>query len=390
MSASPASASASASAVDDSLYSRQLYVLGVEAQHRLQSSRVLLTGLSGLGCEVAKNVTLAGVQALDLLDEQPCSERDRGSHFAIQQSHVEQRLSRAAASLPFLRELNPYVHVNALSGLSVLQAVQRGAYSAVLMCDLPLSEQLAVNAECHARSIPFLSASSLGLFGVVFVDVGASFVVSDPSGEPAVRGLLSHISNAADGVVTVHEESRHGLSDGDTVTFEEVEGMTQINHQPPCAVRVLSPFTFSIGDTRALPPYTGNSGYFQQVKQPVTVSTHTLEQQLMKPTLLTEFTCERELHVLHLALEEWRQQHGHGQLPSPAQFAHSQQVVDMAQSIAARLTPPLPALSASSLALLTRLARISSCSLSPVCSYLGGVAGQEVLKAVTGKFTPLQ
>ena len=379
-----------AASVDESLYSRQLYVLGVEAQQRLQASRVLICGLDGLGVEVAKNVTLAGVQCVDLLDDRRCSESDRASQFAIQAAHVQQSVSRAAASLPFLRDLNPYVQVNVLSGLSALEAVRRGSYGAVLLCGLTLAEQLAVNAECHSRSIPFLSAAALGLFGVVFVDVGRSFVVSDATGEPPARGLVSHISNATEGVVTVHEESRHGLSDGDLVTFEEVEGMTAINHQPPRAVRILSPFTFSIGDTSALTAYTGNKGYFQQVKQPITISTQTLEQQLSKPALLTEFTCERELHVLNMALEEWRQQHGGGQLPSPAQPSHSQQVVDMAQSIGARLTPPQPALSPASTELLRRLARISSCSLSPVCSYLGGVAGQEVLKAVTGKFNPLQ
>ena len=387
---SPAAAMATAAEVDDSLYSRQLYVLGVEAQRRLQAARVLIAGLDGLGVEVAKNVTLAGVQCVDLLDDRVCSERDRGSQFAISASHVQHSTSRAAASLPFLRDLNPYVQVNVVSGSDVLQAVQRGAYCAVLMCGLPLADQLAVDAECHSRSIPFLSASALGLFGSIFVDVGRSFVVSDATGEPPVRGLVSHISNAVDGVVTVHEESRHGLSDGDLVTFEEVEGMSAINNQPPRAVHVLSPFTFSIGDTSALPAYTGNGGYFQQVKQPTTITMRTLEQQLNKPTLLTEFTCERELHVLYLALEEWRQQHGRGLLPSPTQPSHTEQVMDIAQSIGARLTPPLPALSPSSTAVLRRLARISSCSLSPVCSYLGGVAGQELLKAVTGKFNPLQ
>jgi len=38
--------------------------------YRLRAARVLLIGVGGLGAEVAKNVVLAGVQSLTLLDDQ--------------------------------------------------------------------------------------------------------------------------------------------------------------------------------------------------------------------------------------------------------------------------------------------------------------------------------
>ena len=34
---------------------------------------------------------------------------------------------------------------------------------------------------------------------------------------------MSHISQAEQGVVTVHDEQRHDLEDGELVTFEELE-----------------------------------------------------------------------------------------------------------------------------------------------------------------------
>ncbi|CAM9193803.1 unnamed protein product, partial [Heterosigma akashiwo] len=46
-------------AIDESLYSRQLYVLGKDAQQRISTSKVLISGLSGLGAEIAKNLILA-------------------------------------------------------------------------------------------------------------------------------------------------------------------------------------------------------------------------------------------------------------------------------------------------------------------------------------------
>lgn len=40
--------------IDESLYSRQLYVLGAEAMKKMSASNVLIVGLLGLGVEIAK------------------------------------------------------------------------------------------------------------------------------------------------------------------------------------------------------------------------------------------------------------------------------------------------------------------------------------------------
>lgn len=41
--------------IDESLYSRQLYVLGHEAMKRMGSSNVLIVGLKGLGVEIGEH-----------------------------------------------------------------------------------------------------------------------------------------------------------------------------------------------------------------------------------------------------------------------------------------------------------------------------------------------
>ena len=40
--------------IDESLYSRQLYVMGREGQARMANSDVLIVGLNGLGVEIGK------------------------------------------------------------------------------------------------------------------------------------------------------------------------------------------------------------------------------------------------------------------------------------------------------------------------------------------------
>ena len=45
--------------IDESLYSRQLYVLGHEAMKRMSSSHVLIAGLRGLGVEIGRSYLIA-------------------------------------------------------------------------------------------------------------------------------------------------------------------------------------------------------------------------------------------------------------------------------------------------------------------------------------------
>lgn len=45
------------------------YVLGHEAMKHLQTSSVLVSGLRGLGVEIAKNIILGGVKAVTLHDQ---------------------------------------------------------------------------------------------------------------------------------------------------------------------------------------------------------------------------------------------------------------------------------------------------------------------------------
>lgn len=67
--------------------------------------------------------------------------------------------------------------------------------------------------------------------------------------------------------MTCLDETRHGLEDGDFVTFSEVQGMTELNGCEPRKVTVKGPYTFNIGDTSNLSDYKAG-GIFTQVKMP--------------------------------------------------------------------------------------------------------------------------
>lgn len=82
------STSRASSDIDEGLYSRQLYVLGHDAMRRMATSDVLISGLGGLGVEVAKNVILGGVKSVTLHDEAVCQISDLGSQFYLTQDDI--------------------------------------------------------------------------------------------------------------------------------------------------------------------------------------------------------------------------------------------------------------------------------------------------------------
>ena len=82
----------------------------------------------------------------------------------------------------------------------------------------------------------------------------------------AVRHLRTGVQGK-DAIVTCLDETRHGLEDGDFVTFSEVKGMVELNGCEPRKVSVKGPYTFSIGDTGTFGEYK-TGGNFTQVKMP--------------------------------------------------------------------------------------------------------------------------
>lgn len=95
--------------IDESLYSRQLYVLGHEAMKRMSASNVLVVGLKGLGVEIAKNIALAGVKSLTLYDPGQAALPDLSSQFFLRPDDVGKPRDQVTA--PRVAELNSYTPV---------------------------------------------------------------------------------------------------------------------------------------------------------------------------------------------------------------------------------------------------------------------------------------
>ncbi|KAK7538479.1 ubiquitin-activating enzyme E1 [Phyllosticta citribraziliensis] len=370
--------------IDESLYSRQLYVLGHEAMKRMGSSNILVVGLRGLGVEIAKNIALAGVKSLTLFDPKPATIQDLSSQFFLHPEDVGK--PRASVTIPRVSELNPYVPIrehaakDLTSDLSLLKQ-----YQCVVLTDTTLRDQLLIADFCHQNGIYVVISDTFGLFGHVFTDFGKNFTCGDPTGENPTSGIVAAIDE--DGTVSALDETRHGLEDGDYVTFSELEGMEGLNESAPRKVTVKGPYTFNIGDVSGLGQYK-RGGLFHQVKMPKIMDFEPLSEQLKKPKILesdfAKFDRPPQLHVGVQALHAFAEQHN-GVFPRPHHQADAAEVFKIAQSLAGEGEDKVEL----DEKIIKELSFQAQGDLSPIAAFFGGLVAQEVLKSVSGKFHPI-
>uniref|UniRef100_A0A0A9FJR8 Pco115798 n=1 Tax=Arundo donax TaxID=35708 RepID=A0A0A9FJR8_ARUDO len=68
-------------AQETALYDRQIRVWGVDAHKRLSKAHVLVCGMNGTTIEFCKNIVLAGVGSLSLMDDNIVTEDDMNTNF---------------------------------------------------------------------------------------------------------------------------------------------------------------------------------------------------------------------------------------------------------------------------------------------------------------------
>ncbi|KAF5647264.1 ubiquitin-activating enzyme E1 [Fusarium sp. NRRL 52700] len=369
--------------IDESLYSRQLYVLGHEAMKRMGASNVLIVGLKGLGVEIAKNIALAGVKSLTLYDPAPVQIADLSSQFFLTPSDVGK--PRDEVTVPRVAELNAYtpVKLHQSPGLDS-ELSQFDKYQVVVLTNAPIHQQKAIGDYCHSKGIYVVIADTYGLFGSVFCDFGEKFTCIDPTGETPLNGIVAGIDE--EGLVSALDETRHGLEDGDYVTFSEVEGMEALNGAEPRKITVKGPYTFSIGDVSGLGQYK-RGGMYQQVKMPKVINFKDFTTALKEPEFLisdfAKFDRPQQLHLGFQALHAF--QLTHKRLPNPMDDDDAIVVLGAAKKFAEQegLDIELDE------KLLKELSYQAQGDLNPMAAYFGGIVAQEVLKAVSGKFQPI-
>ena len=386
--------------LDTNLYSRQIGTFGMETMGKLIKMKVLLVGMRGLGVEIAKNIILAGPKEVTIYDPTKVIINDLGANFYLQPSDVGTK-RRDEACLHQLAELNPYVHCQVMEGDDILAQVKN--FNIIVITEVMERELLLkINDFCHENKIGFIYAATLGISGFTFVDFGKEHFIRDKNGEECKTYLCRIITHDKLGAVTIDDSigggSKITFSAGDYVTFKEVTGMTELNDGKPRQVtKIISPISFSIGDTSTYGDYTGG-GIIEQVKVPIPVSYSPLRERLDVPYVdhapdpidFSKSGRNELLHCAFLAIHDYYSKNK--SLPELNNEEQAKTVLEKAREIynEAKKTDAKWIKNAQEFddKIVMIIAKCARAEISPICAFLGGIVAQEIVK-LTGKYTPI-
>ncbi|KNA22993.1 hypothetical protein SOVF_028830 [Spinacia oleracea] len=160
---------------ETALYDRQIRVWGADAQRRLSKAHVLIGGMKGTIAEVCKNIVLAGVGSVTLVDDSPVTEESLNANFLIPSDEtLYEGRSIAEVCCDSLKDFNPMVHVSAEKGdLSSLSTEILEKFDVVIVSGCSLSTKKAINGKCRklSKRIAFYSVDCRDSCGEIFVDL---------------------------------------------------------------------------------------------------------------------------------------------------------------------------------------------------------------------------
>lgn len=188
--------------------------------------------------------------------------------------------------------------------------------------------------------------------------------------------------------------------------------MVELNGCEPKKVKVLGPYTFSIGDTTGYSEYI-RGGVATQVKMPKTISFKSYTDALANPEFVMtdygKFDHPQTLHVAFEALYVYIEKNS--RLPRPWNNDDAQEFLGIAKQLSTEeLKEDLLLTFAKvcifyngvnfnyryekfncklNLKIIFFLIKTSAGELNPINAIFGGIIGQEVMKACSGKFGPI-
>ncbi|OAA54104.1 sumo activating enzyme [Niveomyces insectorum RCEF 264] len=160
------------------LYDRQIRLWGMRAQERIRSAHVLLITIRALGNEIAKNLVLAGIGSLTIVDHQHVTEADLGAQFPQRAAAAGAAaaavvgMNRAVAASVQLRAMNPRVRV--FVDESDIRTKGPGffaPFNLVIATDLNPDVLNIINTATRLVDRPFYAAHTYGYFGYIFADL---------------------------------------------------------------------------------------------------------------------------------------------------------------------------------------------------------------------------
>uniref|UniRef100_I3JLL4 SUMO-activating enzyme subunit 1 n=1 Tax=Oreochromis niloticus TaxID=8128 RepID=I3JLL4_ORENI len=322
-------------------YDRQIRLWGLDAQKRLRGSRVLLAGLGGLGAEVAKNLILAGVKGLTLLDHEQVSEESCRAQFLV--PVTAQGQNRAKASLERAQNLNPMVEVHAdpdrIEDKPDDFFLQ---FDAVCLTGCSRDLMIRVDQLCSKHKIKVFCGDVYGYYGYMFCNLGQAhnYVEEKPK-------VVKPSGESNDGP----EAKKAKVDPNETTMVKKTASF--------CTLKEALEVDWTSEKAKAGLKRTPVDYFLLQAEARMSVALHPVGS-----LVLLKFRTDK------------------GRDPDPQSFPEDSQLLRQIRD------DVLESLSLNSDLLSDDFISYCFSEMSPVCAVVGGVLGQEVVKALSQRDAP--
>lgn len=353
------------SEIDKTLYSRQLYAIGKDAQEALKNTSVLISGITGLGVEIAKNLILTGVKSVTLHDNGNIRLKELSTNYYANFEDIGKLRTTVQNELS---KLNPYVNVTINNDKLTENLIKR--HHIVIICDkLPIN-LVSINEICRQYKTKFIVANTIGLLGIIFCDFGNDFTIVDQDGEIPSTGILLE-SN--EDVISTNEP--HKLYIGDNITMT-INGNETFNDT---ISKVIDLQNFKITNNKIQNGKLINSSFIQN-KTSLTLNFKPLSESLNDPQFTNvyteDFSRQNLLHNFMFALGVFLMKHN--SYPRPWNDEDANEILLSVKHE-----------NESQEQAIKKLCYTCSGKIILMDSIIGSIVAQEVVKATTKKYTPI-
>lgn len=341
------------------IYDRQIRLWGLNAQSRLRQSRVLMLGFNGVASEVAKILVLAGIDTLTIVDDQELTEEDLCSNLFCRTKNEGAKF-RTHAVEEKLKTLNPLVKVN-IDNSSILEKSAKDfkKHDLVTLHSFINIEHIAsIDQACLENSVKFYLVLDYGCFGFMFNDLGREFkFIHEQYKEMNEKKCLSERTGKALDPICLSD-----CYDSD----EDARPKKRQRFEDPVEVRDNK--QKSVEETNEKQQTNGTLSY-PTFKDMISLRKSTFDKSTSP--------------VLFISIAMLRFYSDSGYLPKNSDdlsnlnkiIASIKDSLNLHDGIFKKLNPDW--------------SQYLTGSLSPVCAIVGGVAGQDMIRALSGKDVPI-
>lgn len=265
--------------------SRQYADLGTNTIEKLQSLKILIIGMKGLGIEIAKNIAVIGINTLTIYDEDKPKISDLNTNFYLNEKNLntDQRIDEIV--LEKIKKLNDektvnfnYLNIENVNEDKILDYLINNKYNVLIIAEI-ISKNLAIkyNQICRKNKIIFIYGAVLGLSCFIFSDFGKEHMVTEPTNNEIKKYLIKDITKDINGKVILYsDENKNEKIKLNTkyVLFKKIEGMDEllsVNNENIKPIKILGDGeikdSFKIGDTSKFKDFL-RGGYIEEYYKP--------------------------------------------------------------------------------------------------------------------------